>query len=359
MSAMPWSPVGRIPWSVCYETMLRSSQRRKTGINDSACLCPPRQQLVMHDKVSGAPGACQLGARSVWPEGEGVPRLIVAIAAHISDAKAWLLLRRSVCSVLHYHPEATLVVVDNASPLEFATQLRHLAASSRRVHACRSSRSSGWGFGALAQASEWVDQQEATHFAYLQHSMALRRPLPLATLPVNCTFVNYQHFRGRNMDSEERAKHWIMRAWVEREWNALGGVWPKNDAFHGVYSHGFVSTRRAMSTITSLGLFHARVCSKTQDEGTERLLGLAAEAVADSPQGRCSLDGPLFHPSQSEMRDVETLHVEKISHLRPSNSVFKAGASTTSYRKLNMTQLATEIGRRCPGLFGDSSAVWK
>ena len=353
MASTPkWSPGGHVAWSACYEAALRGSVRMRVAMNDSACACPAPHALVMHDRVTGLPGLCSAAGPSLWASSATTRerRLLVAISAHVSDPKGLLLLQRATCSVLSLHAEAAVLVVDNASPPPYAAQLRLLAEGGTRVHVCRSPRASGWAFGVLQQASEWVVRYGATHFAYLQHSMALRRPLPLAPLPHNCSLACYQHFPGRNFDSEERAKHWLLREWVVREWARLGGKYPKNSAFHGIYSHGFVATAQALAALATRGLFQVRVCTKTQDEGSERLLGLAAESVVGDLQHLCTLDGPLFHPSRSEAHEQEALHVDKISHIRPSNSVWKAGTSTATYGTFNATQLAAYVRARCPTL---------
>eukprot|EP00966_Prymnesium_polylepis_P065816 1527106-Prymnesium_polylepis.1 len=185
--------------------------------------------------------------------------------------------------------------------------------------------------------------------------MALRRPLPLGnqsaavvTRP-GCSFVSYQTFRGQNYDSEERMKHFVLKAWVDREWTVrLTQPTPKK--YYGIYSHGFVAAGAAVQAMARLGLFRVRVCSKFQDEGTERMLGMVAETGLGSPQARCNLDGSLFHPAHTAEQDVRDLYVDKVSHLRPSNSVFKAGASTLTYAELNGSALADSIAARCPSL---------
>ena len=148
-------------------------------------------------------------------------------------------------------------------------------------------------------------------------------------------------------------KHFVLKSWVDREWNVrLRQATPKK--FYGVYSHGFVATRSAVETLERIGLFQVRVCSKFQDEGTERMLGLAAEGPLGSPQSRCNLDGSLFHPAA---QSTEGLHVDKVSHLRPSNNVFRAGNSTVTYGQLNKTALAASIAEGCPALAASGSTL--
>ena len=59
-------------------------------------------------------------------------------------------------------------------------------------------------------------------------------------------------------------------------------------------------------TLLAPSLSH-QVCSKFEDEGAERVLGIVASALLDSPLQNCSLDG--------ELRHRPPIFVEKASHL--------------------------------------------
>ena len=55
-------------------------------------------------------------------------------------------------------------------------------------------------------------ESEATHFAFLQHSMALLQPLPLLGLP--CMLTAYQTIPTAHFMSSE-AKSFVLKHWVE------------------------------------------------------------------------------------------------------------------------------------------------
>ena len=344
MAQPSYSPRGARSWAVCWEVALRTRLQSKNVTErralpgDDTCPCPEPQAPACSYKEPRWDGASA--------------RLLVAISAHITDQVSFLLLRRSICSVFSLHPGASVLVVDQASPRPFSLHVQRLGGAGAAISVCRYPRASAWAFGAFEQAYKWLMAHGATHLAYLQHTMALRRPLPLGNLSTalhsrpGCAFVSYQTFRGQNYDSEERMKHFVLKSWVDREWNGrLHQTTPKK--FYGVYSHGFVAARSAMETLERIGLFRVHVCSKFQDEGTERMLGLAAEGPLSSPQILCNLDGSLFHAAGQR---TDGLHVDKVSHLRPSNNVFKAGNSTLTYGQLNRSALAESIATRCPAL---------
>ncbi|KAL1521798.1 hypothetical protein AB1Y20_021451 [Prymnesium parvum] len=339
-------------WALCWDAALRSRPQPTNASalspfpDDGACPCP-----------SLPPPLCR-PRPPLWRP--AMPRLLVAISVHVTDSSGWLLLRRAVCSVFTHHPNASVLLVDQASPHPFAARIVCLAFA--RLSICRHAAASRWAYGAIELAHSWAEAHNATHVAYLQHTMALRRPFPLGGLGTsallthpNCSFVSFQVFRGQNYDSEERMKHFVLKAWVDREWNVrLHQPTPKK--YFGVYSHGFVATRGALDTMRGIGLFNIKICSKFQDEGTERMLGMAAEGPLNSPQASCNLDGSLFHPQHDVEKEMSSLYVEKVSHLIPSNFVMKAGASTVTYSQLNQSRITDIIAHQCPSLASTCNA---
>ena len=116
------------------------------------------------------------------------PPLVVGIGAHVSSAEHAHLLERAAESVRKHHPEATLVVVDNGSPQE------HFIAP-EGAEVVRHSRSR-WAFGAINASLSIALASEARCYTYMQHSMELLRPLPLARLP--CSVVAFRTFDADN-----------------------------------------------------------------------------------------------------------------------------------------------------------------
>ena len=115
------------------------------------------------------------------------PPFVVAIGAHVSSAEHAQLLLRAAKSVRLFHPEAKLVVVDNGSPRYFVAP--EGAEVVRHSH-------SRWAFGAINASLSIALASAARCYTYLQHSMELLRPLPLAGL--SCNVVAFRTFEADN-----------------------------------------------------------------------------------------------------------------------------------------------------------------
>lgn len=345
-----YKPWGNQSWAACWETAIRQQMQTRKREDpavplEDACPCPKLP-----------PQTCNHVTPRRWRR--KAVRLVAAVSAHIGDETEWMLLRRALCSIRSHHPDASILVVDQASPEDLFRRLSVISdRGNASISVCRSHKASSWALGAIQQAYEWAQVIDATHVAYFQHNMMLNQPLPLSnhgdsalsTYP-NCSFASFQVFPGDNYDSMYRTKHFVMRMWVDHEWTTRLHQRTAKGA-SGVYSHGFVATTRALQALDEIGLFGVRVCSKFQDEGVERMLGRAAEGPLNSTQSRCNLDGDLFSdaigPSTSQT-SARSFYVEKVSHLRPSNFVMRAGRSVTTYSELNHSQIMASIGHLCP-----------
>ena len=181
----------------------------------------------------------------------------------------------------------------------------------------------------------------ATYFAYLQHTMRLRRALPLSSLARrNCSMMAFQSFPGGNFGNFERAPHWVLRTWVQRHAAALGLDPNVLDRSTGVFSHAFVASADALTRLAARSIFGARLCSKFQDQGAERLLGAAADQLLapSHSQARCTIDGPLYqdgHHACCTAAQMETsrtgfdgqgITMEKVAHSMLHLNAFSGGA---------------------------------
>ena len=183
-------------FSACWEAELRA---RRSGHNCSCSTLP-------------SPTLCEAPASHAWTSTDR--RLAVAVSAHIVGRQDWMLLLRCLCSILQHHHGALILLTDNDSVTGNQAALAGRYVHGGRVVVCRRSPSA-WSFGSIGWAAEAALSLGATHFAYLQHTMRLRRPLPLETLGArNCSFMNFQHFSGANFDTQERLSRWVLRAWV-------------------------------------------------------------------------------------------------------------------------------------------------
>lgn len=254
---------------------------------------------------------------------------------------------RCLCSVLSQHPGSLILLTDNESPAtanQFAVSQLAGHFGSGQIVVCRHTPSV-WSFGALDWAAQAALSLGAKHFAYLQHTMQLRRQLPLSSLTErNCSLMNFQHFSGSNFDTEERLKKWILKSWMLWQAKLLG--LDGNRIQSGIYSHAFVAEASALRAFTSRGVFRLPLCSKFQDQGAERLLGLAADELLTEhePQKRCSIDGPLFRYIANASATVSMAAadaffasegasrgavMQKISHIKPTSTAWSRSDDRT------------------------------
>jgi hypothetical protein len=210
-------------FSLCWQAEMRS---RRDGEN---CVCAPRPAPVCH------------GDLMQWrtkPAAQAQPRLAVAVSAHVVKNTDWVLLLRCICSIFSHHNDALVLLTDNDSPTSLQTNfVASLAGeynAGGRIISCRN-QPSGWSLGALGWAAERALDLGATHFAYLQHTMRLRKPLPLHDLARrNCSLMSFQHFAGTNFDTQERLPKWILRSWVVKTAKRLN--LSAERSFSGMYS---------------------------------------------------------------------------------------------------------------------------
>ena len=227
----------------------------------------------------------------------------------MSSAEHAQLLLRAAESVRRFHPEAKLVVVDNGSP-----QAHFVAPEGAEV--VRHSRSR-WAFGAINASLSIALASGARCYAYLQHSMELLRPLPLAGLSCNVvafrTFDadNWGYCRQLNRTATPPARYRAMRChlrtcceydsagrlsghqyqWAVRRAKAFDGESAVGHTGH-IFAHGFVSCDHAALAQLQASLVGVQpISSKGEDEASERLLGVFASAKLDSDPMNCRLDG--------------------------------------------------------------------
>ena len=150
----------------------------------------------------------------------------------------------------------------------------------------------------------------------------------------------FQSFPGGNFGNFERAPHWVLRTWVQRHAAALGLDPNVLDRSTGVFSHAFVASADALTRLAARSIFGARLCSKFQDQGAERLLGAAADQLLapSHSQARCTIDGPLYqdgHHACCTAAQMETsrtgfdgqgITMEKVAHSMLHLNAFSGGA---------------------------------
>ena len=235
------------------------------------------------------------------------PPFVVAIGAHVSSAEHAQLLLRAAESVRLFHPEAKLVVVDNGSPRYFVAP--EGAEVVRHSH-------SRWAFGAINASLSIALASAARCYTYLQHSMELLRPLPLAGL--SCNVVAFRTFEADNWGycrqlnrtaapASYRAKRCHLRTcceydsagrlsghqyqWAVRRAKAFDSESAVGHTGH-IFAHGFVSCDHAALAQLQASLVGVQpISSKGEDEASERLLGVFASAKLDSDPINCRLDG--------------------------------------------------------------------
>lgn len=112
------------------------------------------------------------------------PTLFV-VAAHVPNQQNCALLRRTVATIHCFHPQDTVLVVDNNSPPGNVEDALHMSPAELALHVIRPAGPSRAQLGAWAAAWHWLQAAKSraaamtyARFALLQHSTILLGPLP-------------------------------------------------------------------------------------------------------------------------------------------------------------------------------------
>jgi len=316
----------------CAATLRHSANNTKVGMSRTAETESDRQRICGQATLPD-PTACRDNWHHRLHSGAGA---MFIFAAYVQDTYNAYLAKLAVRSVRAFHPEATILIIDNASPqhgfnssahfFEGITQLpcgpcqpapKHVRSPRGEDHhqrgdgcACGAievvrihGRNSLREFGALAVAARRVASMSKASrpetLALVQHSTGLLAPVPFARLPPHCPFVGlfipyswqFKDYRAMGRWGLACSEKAFGRLGVDR-----GFMKSPPNAFWSPSSNGAMLIRlAALEELAAVGMFNDPVVAKlaTRHSCWETNSGLLGAWLA---QNRSKAAHPSYSP---------------------------------------------------------------
>ena len=265
--------------------------------------CPPAGQPRHHchkdaDERAGAVVAARAAALgcgglivNARPKRCAVP-LVFAIPTHIKDIIGRKIFELCLLSIRTHHPEAPVVVVDNASPKPevVAAVVGAARLKNQSIEIMRVARESVWELGALREAVFGAETGGCVPDAYvlMQHESVVLGPVvvaggsmpcpvtPLTVGSLGCWRGSIPHHCELMAVPCDHAAH---------NFSTPGGV-VRPPCGGGMTHVQFAATAQGIRDLCATGLFKVNVTSKLMDQQSEMFTGIFASA-AGSPTGWC------------------------------------------------------------------------
>ena len=284
-----------------------------------------RRHLPSNGNESAATSSSRLSADCAPTDADAPPpswreedvagaRLVVGMRANITSSADLAMLERALCSLRYYHPTAHIYVIGGADTAARAAELRtRLRGQSRTAFIVCATPP--WSFDALGAAAVYASRHAASHFAFMQHSMRLLQPWPLAMLP--CPISPYQTgvvWAGSST-----------RLTLHATWQRLGmrGVTPfgANATLYRLPSHGMLTDRHGLETLLSSRAFRLmHIRSPEQEHHSEMLLAAVAQhAAGQSEPLSCALDGCAYSSGRGPADEAACQRVMAMHRFVPPN----------------------------------------
>jgi hypothetical protein len=245
----------------------------------------------------------------------GYREFAFALAAHVTDNTSFDTLTQAYDSIRHFHPQNSIIVVDNASPPDMSARVMDFLQNEPNMIYVRE-ESSGFELGAYRRAllAAREKQWDVRGWVFLQATAVLLQPLPLESLPckVSSFFevgverppcglpefnrAEYEAFRQDAYRSNNLTEMGI------QEFRRLKHEYPLWDRYEqlvctsqpgftvpSAMHNMFIATAEGSSGLEDLGFFSIRLEKKIHSNFLEGFNGVFLAAL-DSGKKSCFID---------------------------------------------------------------------